>query len=230
MKLTRLHPARATVDAATYLRDVDFGALAPPGRPYVVVNMVSSVDGRAAVEGVSEGLGTEADQAVFFALRGSVDAVLAGTGTLKAERYGKLIRDPERQARRVERGLEAEPVALVLSRSGDVPREIPLFHAPEARPVVFTGDDAEPARALARVRSEHGVRSLLCEGGPTLNGSLLAAGLVDELFITLSPLIVGAPDAPRIVEGPGLPGPSEAALVSVHKAGGALFLRYRLSR
>ena len=224
--MRRLHPDPADVDAATLFDAVDLAALAPPERPYVVVNMVASVDGRATVDGRSGPLGGPADKEVFFELRASVDAVLAGTGTLRAEGYGKLVRRPERIAQRVARGLAPEPVALVLSRSGDVPTEIPLLQDPEARPVVLTGADAEPRAALRRVRAEHGVRSVLCEGGPALNAGLLAAGVVDELFLTLSPVLAATADPLTIVGDAGLAEPAGLELVWVLEAGGMLFLRY----
>lgn len=226
--MRRLHPDPADVEPAALFDAVDFGARAPAGRPYVVVNMVASVDGRAAVDGRSGPLGGPADKAVFFELRASVDAVLAGTGTLRAEHYGRLVRKPERIAQRVARGLDPEPVALVLSRSGDVPTEIPLLQDPEARPVVLTGEDAEPARALARVRAEHGVRSVLCEGGPALNAGLLAARVVDELFLTVSPLLAATADPLTIVGAAGLDAPVGLELVWVLEEGGMLFLRYAL--
>ena len=224
--MRRLHPDPADVEPAALFDAVDFAARAPAGRPYVVVNMVASVDGRAAIEGRSGALGGPADKAVFFELRASVDAVLAGTGTLRAENYGRLVRKPERIAQRVARGLEPEPVALVLSRSGDVPTEIPLLQDPEARPVVLTGDDAEPARALAHVRSEHGVRSVLCEGGPGLNAGLLAAGVVDELFLTVSPLLAATADPLTICGDAGLAAPVGLGLVWVLEADGMHLLRY----
>jgi riboflavin biosynthesis pyrimidine reductase len=224
----RLHPDPADVDPSELFDALDLGALAPAGRPYVVVNMVASADGRAAVDGRSAALGGPADKAVFFELRASVDAVLAGTGTLRAEGYGRLVRKPERIAQRVARGLEPEPLALVLSRSGDVPTEIPLLSDPDARPVVRTGADAAPARALRALRTEHGARSLLCEGGPELNAALLAEGLVDELFLTVSPLLVGGADPLTIVGGAGLPAPLDLELVWVLEADGMLFLRYRV--
>jgi 5-amino-6-(5-phosphoribosylamino)uracil reductase len=230
VELRQLHPEPGTVDAARYLEDEDLGALAPDDRPYVVVNMVSSVDGRATLHGVSEGLSGPADKEVFFALRAAVDAVLAGTGTLRIERYGRLVRREERIAQRRARGLAPEPIALVLSRTGRVPRDIPLFQDPLARPVVYTGQAAEPRTALARVRAEHGVRSLLCEGGPHLNGGLFAAGVVDELFLTLSPLVAGTPDPLTILAGPGLGVPVALDLVSVLEHDGTLFLRYRVRR
>jgi riboflavin biosynthesis pyrimidine reductase len=80
--------------------------------------------------------------------------------------------------------------------------------------------------ALQRLRSEHGIRSLLCEGGPTLNATLFAAGLVDELFLTIAPAVAGAGEALTIVEGDALPAPSSLELKSVHEAAGHLFLRY----
>ena len=133
---------------------------------------------------------------------------------------------PERQAQRAELGLESEPLALILSRSGDVP-SFPLLDDPEARPLILTGADAEPRRALEHLRAEHGVRSVLCEGGPRLNAGLLAAGVVDELFLTISPLLAATPDPLTILEG-GASEPVDLDLVSVLEADGTLFLRYRL--
>ncbi len=227
--MRRLHPDPADVDASALFDAVDFAALAPPDRPYLVINMVASVDGRAALDGRSAPLGGPADREVFFELRASVDAVLAGTGTLRAEGYGRLVRKPERIAQRVARGLEPEPVALILSRGGDVPTEIPLLQDPEARPLVLTGADAEPAAALRRVRSEHGVRSVLCEGGPALNAGLLAAGVVDELFLTVSPLLAATADPLTIVGDAGLAEPAGLELVWLLEADGMLFLRYAVA-
>ena len=228
MKLHQLYPEARIVDDADLPAHFGFAALAPPDRPYLVINMVASADGRATLEGASEPLSSPADKAVFFALRASVDAVLAGTGTLHAEQYRRLVRHPDRQAQRVALGLEPEPLALVLSRSGEVP-PFPLLDDPEARPLVLTGDDAEPRRALAHVRAEHGVRTVLCEGGPRLNAGLLAAGVVDELFLTIAPLLAATPDPLTIVQG-GAGAPVDLELLSVLESGGMLFLRYRLRR
>jgi riboflavin biosynthesis pyrimidine reductase len=225
--LNRLYPAGPPVDDGDLPAQFAFAERAPADRPYLVVNMVASVDGRATLDGLTEKLSSPADKAVFFALRASVDAVLVGTGTLRAEQYGRLIKRPERRAQRVALGLEPEPLALVLSRSGDVPRDVPLLRDPDARVVVLTGDDAEPRRALRRLRVEHGVRTVLCEGGPRLNGALLDAGVVDELFLTVSPLLAGGDEPRTIVEGHGA-GAVALELVSVLESGGSLFLRYRL--
>jgi 5-amino-6-(5-phosphoribosylamino)uracil reductase len=225
MKLNRLLPPDGPVDDADLPRLYDFAALAPPDRPYLVVNMVASVDGRAALGGVTEQLSSPADKAVFFALRASVDAVLAGTGTIAAEQYGRLIKRPERRAQREALGLDPEPLAIVLSRSGLIP-SAPLLDDGEARTLVLTGEDAEPRRALEHARAEHGVRTVLCEGGPRLNAGLLAAGVVDELFLTISPLIAATPDPMTIIEGQAPP--AGVDLVSVLEADGMLFLRYRV--
>ena len=228
MQLHQLYPEVQDVDDADLPEAFGFAALAPPDRPYLVINMVASADGRATLEGVTEQLSSPADKAVFFALRASVDAVLAGTGTMHAEQYGRLVRKPERQAQRVALGLEPEPIALILSRSGDIP-SFPLLDDPDARPLILKGDDAEPRRALEHVRAEHGVRTILCEGGPRLNAGLLAAGVVDELFLTISPMLAATPDPLTIIEG-GAGEPIDLELVSVLESDGELFLRYRLRR
>jgi riboflavin biosynthesis pyrimidine reductase len=215
---------------------------APAGRPFVFLNMVSSVDGRATIEGRTAALGSEADTLLLTELRAIADAVLVGTGTIRAEGYGRLVGNPERVARREAAGLAPTPTLALISRSFDIPWDAPLFEAADQPVVVYTGaggtpppvaaplevvrlDDPAPAAAMADLRSR-GVRSLLCEGGPTLNSALLEAGVVDELFLTLSPLLAGEPGAPRIVEGQGRPEPTQLTLEWALRHGDELFLRY----
>lgn len=216
--MRRLHPDPAEVEPDALLAEVDFAALAPADRPYVVVNMVASVDGRATLNGKTAELGNDADRAVFHALRASVDAVLVGTGTLRAERYGPLVKSDGRRELRRGRGLEPDPLAIVVSRSGDFPDDVPLLQ--EERLLTHTGTAGE---ALARAHAEHGVRSVLCEGGPTLNAAMLADGLVDELFVTTAPLLAGGAE-PMTIFSDGDPTPLE--LVWVLEGDGALFCRY----
>ena len=224
--LHRLHPTPGTVDAQHVFDEVDFAALAPPGRPYVVVNMVASADGRAALDGRTKELSSPADRLVFHALRASVDAVMVGTGTVREENYGRMVPKQENRDRRVARGLEPEPLAIVLSRSGDFPEDTKLFNDPGAR--VFRAVTASPAEAIRRAHEEHGVRSVLCEGGPTINGAVLDDGVLDELFLTLSPAMVAGEDPLTIVRGGAGPAPLE--LRWVLEESGTLFLRYAVAR
>jgi riboflavin biosynthesis pyrimidine reductase len=217
---------------------------APAERPFVYLNMVTTADGRAAIEGRSHALGSDADTLLLTELRTLADAVLLGPGTLRAEGYGRLVGNAERVARREAAGLPPTPAAVVLSRSLDLPWEAGLFAAAGQPVLVYTGSDAEPpavdadlevvrlgdpspAAALADLRGR-GVLALLCEGGPTLNRALLAAGVVDELFLTLSPLLAGKADSPRIVEGEDLPDLLTMELAWVLRHGDELYLRYRL--
>jgi 5-amino-6-(5-phosphoribosylamino)uracil reductase len=230
------------------LAGLALGDRAPEDRPYVAINFVSSVDGRAAFEGRSGALGDEVDRELFLTLREHVDAVMAGTGTLRAERYGQLVRDPERRSARERAGLRPQPLAVVVSRSLHVPTDIPLFQEPDCSIVVYTAAEADlpdcpadvhvvrldPAEmtmtaALRDLRAEHGVRSLLCEGGPTVFGALVHERAADELFLTLSPKLAGGTDPLTILQGPPMPEPAELELAWVLEAGGALFLRYRLT-
>lgn len=248
LPIERLHPDPGPVTIPELLAGVRPGERPAAQRPHVFLNMVVSVDGRAALDGRSRGLGDDADTLMFGELRVLPDAVMIGSGTLRAERYGRLVRDPERRARRVAAGLEADPVAVLVSRGLDLPWDAPLFAAPEQEVVVYTGQDgAEPpdvdARldvvrlpdpghraALAHLRSERGVRSVLCEGGPTLNGRLLADDLVDELFLTTAPLLAGDTGEPGLVAGQALSPPAPLDLVWVLRHGSELFLRYAVRR
>jgi riboflavin biosynthesis pyrimidine reductase len=205
----RLFPSPGEVEVADLLEDF------PPAGPYLALNMVASVDGRAVLKGRTSGLGGEADHALFHGLRERVDCVMAGAGTVRAEGYGRLIKDPDARARRASQGLNAEPVTAVVSRSGDVPLE-----------GAVVGDD--PAELIDRLRAEYGVRSILCEGGPTLNEALFRGGLVDELFLTVSPQLVGGVAPLTILNGTELDPPPQLGLVSLAEGGGDLLFRWRL--
>jgi riboflavin biosynthesis pyrimidine reductase len=200
------------------------------GRPGVRANMIASVDGATAVDGVAGGLGGEADRELFALLRTLADVVLVAAGTVRAERYG-----PSRV-----------PIAVV-TRSCRLDWESRFFTDQIARPVVVTVATA-PAEARARAAEvadvviagerdvdlaaaldalgERGWRAVLCEGGPTLLGQVAATGLLDELCLTLSPRLVGG-DAKRVLDGPLLPGPPTLTLASACEQDGFLFLRYR---
>jgi riboflavin biosynthesis pyrimidine reductase len=217
---------------------------APDDRPFLYLNFVASADGRASFEGRTAGLGSEADTLLLTELRAVAEAVLVGTGTIRTEGYGRLVRNAERIARRSAAAMAETPTAVLISRSFDIPWGAPLFEAADQPVLVYTGADAEPpdvaaplevvrlpdptpAAALADVRAR-GLRALLCEGGPTLSRALLAAGVVDELFLTLSPLLAGNADAPRIVEGDDLPAPARLHLEWVLHHDDELYLRYTI--
>ena len=248
MELRRLHPGGEPVSAEDAHSSLGFAELAPASRPYVVVNFVSSLDGRAAIAGKSAPLSNAADRRIFHLLRAQVDAVFAGTGTLRKERYGRIVRDPELRERRAAAGLAEDPLALVVSRSGDVPWDIPMFSVPEQAVAVYSGAELKAPEveadvsvsrvsahrslpeALELARTEHGVRSVLCEGGPHVFGSLLADDLVDELFLCMSPLLAGGGTEMAITVGPALGEAARLELVHVLESESALFMRYRTAR
>lgn len=211
--MRRLFPDPAEVGVLEALEE--FPPPAPPGRPFVALNMVASADGRASVDGRTSPLSSKSDRAMFHALRERVDCVMVGAGTVRAEGYGRLIKDPDARARREAIGLDPEPLTAVVSRSGDVP----LGGA-------VVGQD--PADLLGALQGERRVRSVLCEGGPMLNRHLLAQGLVDELFLTVSAQLVGGEDPLTIVRGAPLEPPVELGLVWVLEGEGDLLLRWRL--
>src|SRR3954449_10477127 len=197
---------------------------APDGRPFVLVNMIATADGRATIAGRTAPIANRADYELFHALRARSDAVMVGAETVRVEGYGPM-----------------EQLAVVVSRSVELPTETGLLAAPGNRVVIVTpSPDAELppapasvsylrepdlATALSRLRSEHGVESVDCEGGPGLNGTLIPAGFVDELHLVIAPKLAGGADPLTVYGGPG---PLDLRLLSVHESGGYLFARYGL--
>jgi riboflavin-specific deaminase-like protein len=248
----RLLPAGAPAGVEEIVEDLRIAdrATGASGRPYVMLNMVSTIDGRVTIAGRSGSLGNRADRALFHGLRGVVDAVMAGAGTIMAERYGRMIREQSQRALRVKRGLSAEPIACVVSGQLSLPKGIPLLAEPAAHVVIMTASQASlPASgarieyvrteragtidlpaALRELHDRFGVRTLLCEGGPHLNSQLLAAGLVDELFLSLSPKLAGEEadglPALRVVAGAGFDPPIELELLGARESDSQLFLSY----
>lgn len=190
-------------------------------RPWLLVNMISSLDGAIAIDGRSGGLGAPADKAMFSALRAIADVILVGAGTARAEGYGPPRPTDATRAARLARGQSSAPRLALVTRSVDFDLGSPLFVDAEARPFVIAPGDADPARlaavadvaevivtgatevdlpaAFVRLR-DAGVGSIAGEGGPRLNGDLLAADLIDEWNLSISPLLVGG-DAARAVVG-----------------------------
>jgi len=222
-------------------------------RPHVLLNMVSTLDGRATLSGRSGSISSPADRELFHGLRAAVDGVLVGAGTIRTERYGRIIREQAVRHERLARGLPEEPLACIVSGRLELPPDIGLLQTEGARVVVLTASRAalppvpaqveylrpvrdgrlDLSRALTELRLQHDVRSLLCEGGPHLARELLADGLLDELFLSLSPVLVGgepsAGEALRILAGLELEPPSQMRLTSVLRQHSWLFLRYSVA-
>lgn len=211
-----------------------------PGLPRLVAIMIASVDGRATVDGSSSKLGHPDDRALLRGLRAATDCLLAGTRTIAAEGYARLL-DREQRVARVADGRSPHPIVATVSRSGDVPWETPVFSEPGVPKQIYVGapvtvppgvtDTAVEVsggglrEALAHLQAERGVRSVACEGGPGLLRALLADDLVDDLLFTVAPLLV-AGDGPTSVTGERLDPPSRMGLRSVLRSDDHLFLHY----
>jgi riboflavin biosynthesis pyrimidine reductase len=212
----------------------------------VRMNFVSSFDGAVEVDGVSGGLGGDADKQVFGMLRGMADGILVGAGTLRTENYKAVRPLASRREWRRSVGLAEFPRLVVVSGRLDLDPAQAAFADAPVRPVVITHGSADDERrdaisavadvlvhgvdrvdltaAVAELRSAYGLRHLLCEGGPALFGTLHAANLVDEVCLTVSPLLAGAGSG-RIIDGPH--GTVERmALRHALAADGSLLLRY----
>jgi riboflavin-specific deaminase-like protein len=243
-----IHPERRPTSPEELASGLRLHELAPPGRPYLGVNMVSSLDGKATLDWRTKGLSSEVDRRLFHHLRTQADAVMVGAGTAREERYGPITKNDELRQKRVNEGLVPDALAVVVSGRLDLPPDLPLLNDPEQRVVIATGSedelpglqgDVEYARVgddlprlMGYLHEHHGVRSVLCEGGPTLNSFLFAAELVDELFLTLNPKVLSGASALTVVAGRELVEPAEPRLISVAEANSELYTRwgFRASR
>ncbi|MER8185325.1 pyrimidine reductase family protein [Kitasatospora sp. NPDC094015] len=216
------------------------------GRSWLRANMVSGLDGAARLDGLSEGLSGAADKRIFGVLRALADVVLVGAQTVRAEGYRPARARAEFAAAREAAGQRPAPAIAIVSRGLELDPTAPLFTDPLVRTTVVTCEDspAEARRELARVAdlvvagttsvdlptavaelADRGWTRQLTEGGPRLLGQLAAAGLLDELCLSLAPLVTGG-DAARIVAGPELPAAQRMRLASLIEQEGFLFTRY----
>jgi riboflavin biosynthesis pyrimidine reductase len=217
--------------------------------PHLRVNFIASLDGAATHDGLSGGLNNADDKQVFDTLRMLSDVVLLGAGTLRDEGYGAMRLDDEAVGWRLARGLPEHPtLAVVSSRLALAPDHAALAEAP-VRPLVLTHGASPAGARLAlsevadvvpcgeeevdpwQVRTaleRRGLTQVLCEGGPRLLGTLVQADAVDELCLTLSPVLEGGA-APRISVG-GAQAARRMQLAHVLTAGDMLMLRYLRAR
>jgi riboflavin biosynthesis pyrimidine reductase len=214
-----------------------------PGGRRLMLNMIATLDGATAWGGTSSGLGDDDDRRLFHALRAACDVVLVGAETVRSEGYHPIHFEPEVVAKRQRMGLDDVPRLAMVSRSLELDPLAPVFAEPDSPPYVLTGRDAPSSRHLAS-RAEvveagdvgvdparmldalfdRGHEVILCEGGPTLNGQLVEGGLVDELNLTLSPMMVTG-DAARLTRGRAAT-PLEFRLDRLMMGDRMLFARY----
>ncbi|MFD5115525.1 MULTISPECIES: pyrimidine reductase family protein [unclassified Streptomyces] len=241
------YPAAGAAAGAT-------GEARPEARPvgdgvWLRANMVSTLDGAAHHEGRSQALSSDADMRIFGTLRAIADAVVVGAETVRLEGYRPARARDAFAARRAAAGQGPAPVIAVVSASLNLDFSLPLFTEPLVPTLVLTGAAApperiraaekagtevliagdgpgvEPARAV-RALAGRGLTRLLTEGGPRLLGQFVAAGVLDELCLTVSPTLTSG-YAQRIAGGPALAVPERLALASLLEEGGFLFTRYR---
>ncbi len=234
-------------------------------RPYVIINMVASLDGKTTSQGRAARIGSRTDRQLMRTLRSKADAVMVGANTLRAEKLSLGLDE------RFPGG--PQPLAIVVSKTGaDVPLEEnlipnegqsvlmivaadapadapdgaadqPLLLQPARRgerlllraPATTPSGDVDLGEALKTLKAKHAVDSLLVEGGPSLNHSLISQDLADELFLTLAPKLLGGapPEALTLLEGHELVPPTRSPdpqLLSAHLSGNELYLRYRFPR
>ena len=235
------------VSGVSGVSDVDLAGLyAYPRAPWLRANMVASADGAGDLGGLSAGLSSPGDRRVFAVLRSLADVVMAGAGTVRSENYKPARDRPEWRFARA--GRTATPPIAVISASLDVDPTGVLFtgapadartivitceHSPAGRrkalakaaDVIIAGDSAVDLGLAVRALRERGLVRMLCEGGPRLLADLVATGLLDELCLTIGPLLAG-PGASRIVSGAPLPQERRMSLRHILEEDGFLFCRY----
>lgn len=247
--LRRLHPDPTTLELDELYAGLTLPAGTTDQSAWVGLCMVTSLDGAVSVDGRSGGLGGPADLLALSRLRGSNDVSIVGAGTVRQERYGPLTGGAARRADRERRGLTPSPRLAIITSSGHLDPELPVFDDAAERPLVLISSAADPEAltALAAIAELHvidemplspaaiverlvslGLRRILCEGGPRLNQAMLEADLIDEVFLTLAPTAVGGL-ATRIAYGDAEVR-RDLDLISVMEHGGDLMLRYRHPR
>jgi len=201
----------------------------------LAINMVATVDGRAAVHGTATGIGSERDRVLMKELRAQADVVLHGAGTVRADPLSARV-PPQLAAQRAARGLSQQPVGAIVTSSGNLPVPHPyyesatLIYITSEKPVTAKGATIEVVRvadvaAVVADLDQRGLKRILCEGGPRLNAALFDAGLVNELYFTVAPKLVGGFEPLTLIHG-GSFAPIKLTLLSLDEHEGELFLHY----
>lgn len=247
-----LLPEQLKMEPGDIYEDLVFPVL-PEKRPYTALNMVATVDGKATLAWKAYSIGSKVDHLVMRRIRAAADGVMVGGETLRRENVNPTV-PAELHPRREAQGLAPQPTAITITGGAELPLTGSFFRAGAFPPVVVTSEQApkdkvealkpharvllagqervEPVLMMQKLVDELGIRRLVVEGGPTLNGTLLAEGLVDELFCTVAPKLAGGSALRTIIEGPALPLDRVARLelVSLHHHESELFCRYRIIR
>lgn len=242
--MRRLLPDHAETTIAEQVAELGLVGLAGDERPYVITNFALTLDGHATISGRSGAIGSDADTAMLVGLRTRVDAVMIGAGTMRAERYGRVVADPAKRQRRERDGLPHDPLMVIISGRLELPWDAPLFTEGHSRVLICTSSNEDPpetaspvrilrhadgvdlAALLRHLRHERGVRALLCEGGPRLHAQLIEAGLVDELFVTHAAKLGGGVGPGLVSELAERERPLELRWLLGEESTGELFGRY----
>jgi riboflavin biosynthesis pyrimidine reductase len=244
--LHRILPEPGETTVAAEIGALDLAAGAHDDRPYTITNFALTVDGKATIDGRSGPIGTDTDTAMLVGLRTRVDALMIGAGTMRTERYGRVIGDPQKRAQREEDGLAPDVLVVLVSKRLDLPWDADLFTDGNGSVLVFTASDEDPpdtatevsvvrhegtvdlVEAMRHLRVERGVRALLSEGGPHLHAQMIEADLVDDLFVTTAAKLGGGA-GPGLAEGlPEVVRDLELTWLATDAERRELFQRYRL--
>jgi riboflavin-specific deaminase-like protein len=230
------------------------GADHPSRRPYTAINMVATVDGKVVIggPGTTPLIGSATDHYLMVKIDLQADAVLFGAGLIREDNppYPRLT-DAQRRKREAQ-GLRRDPLWAVVSSAAEFARRPRLFEAARENTALFTtgrvpaerrseieswtqvivcGEERlDPLEMGRRLRDDLGVARMMCLGGPLLNATLIEAGMVDELFVTLAPKLQGGSRLPTLIEGIGFPPRALPVLdlLSLYGEGSEVYLRYRL--
>lgn len=234
----------STADLTTLLERSD--RTAPPGRPWIMANMVASVDGAYSLSGVSGALSSAADREIFHTLRAAADVILVAAGTTRAEKYRRPSTTEALLPARRAAGLADAPRLVVISRSLSIPADQPFLvgdgpeplvmhpassdtsHVPDGVELRAVGSDSVDLVEAMHSLGEDGAMVVLCEGGPTLLGQLQSLDLLDELFLSVSPVLAGGDRTGILGHADEHPVPQR--LHRLWEAEDSLFLTYRCIR
>ncbi len=226
------------------LADVYTDLWLPIDESYVYMNMVTTVDGRATIDGKAYPIGDDADHYLMRRLRSFADAVIVGAGTVRNERVSVGMTE-DMQHERIAAGKAANPRLVIVSGQGEVKLYKSLMELGKENLIIFGSNKSlldlsdyasvhvsshpypKPEEVISTLRDRYGLIRLLLEGGPKLNAAFIESGSVDELFWTIAPKVIGKEGLPMVVPTSELPVKTKLQLVSLYVSDSEIFTRYK---